>query len=207
MIETLLSSYRSIIVLNGKKLSKTLLQMIRENVPIIAADGAAQWIQPNYIVGDIDSLSTVPNHAQVISISDQETTDFEKCMKFAEGKDLLPSLVMGVSGGEIDHVLGNIQTLIKHTKDLSFFFLDDYQDGLKIGIPLSNGKYHTKVKPNAVISILPYCSCTLTTRGLNWELENQVISTDGLQAIRNRAINTLVEFELAHGKALIIIDI
>lgn len=208
MIENLLSSYRSAIVLDSKELNTQILKQIRRDVPIIAADGAARWVHADYVVGDLDSLSISLNeNVEVFCLSDQETTDFEKCMRFVEEKNLLPSLVIGISGGEIDHVLGNIQVLLKQTKDLSFFFLDDYQKGLKIGLPLSKGLYHIEVKPNAIVSILPCYSCTLTTCGLFWELENQVITPNGLLATRNRAIKDNVEFNITDGKALIIIDI
>ncbi|QVL56886.1 MAG: thiamine diphosphokinase [Simkaniaceae bacterium] len=208
MIENLLSSYLSVIVLDSKALSKQILQKMRKDVPIIAADGAARWLQSDYIIGDIDSLSvSSSNGAQVICVSEQETTDFEKCMRFAEERNLLPSLVLGISGGEIDHVLGNIQALLKHAKNHSFFFLDDYQEGVKIGLPLTKGNYRAQVKPNATISILPFYLCTLTTKGLFWELENQALTPDGLNATRNRAIQDTVEFHIIEGKALVIIDI
>ncbi|MCP5504508.1 MAG: thiamine diphosphokinase [Chlamydiales bacterium] len=208
MIETLLSSYRSVILLNGNKPSHQMLKKIRKNIPIIAADGAAAYCSADYIVGDMDSTTEVHyENAEVIPIFDQNTTDFEKAMNFAKEKDLLPSLVMGISGGEIDHSLGNIQALLKHAEGSSLFFLDKHEKGLKIGIPLSRGKYPIKMKVGATVSIFPYCTCSLTTNGLFWELNNQLITPDGLLTIRNRSTKELVKFNLIEGKALIIIDL
>lgn len=208
MIEKLLSSYRSVLFLNGKKPSHQLLEKIQGTIPIIAADGAAEWCAADYVVGDLDSLSTAyKGSAEMIHISDQYSTDFEKAMDFVKKRDLLPCLVVGISGGEIDHFLGNIQALVKHTENHSFFFLDEYEKGLKIGIPLSKGKYPIKMNIGTTVSIIPHCICTLTTKGLFWELKNQQINPDGLLTIRNRSTKEWVEFNLTEGKALIVIDI
>ena len=85
--------------------------------------------------------------------------------------------------------------------------VDEYEKGLKIGIPLSKGKYPIKMSVGTTVSIIPHCICTLTTKGLFWELKNQQINPDGLLAIRNRSTKEWVEFNLTEGKALIVIDI
>lgn len=200
MIELLLSTYRSVIALDCKEAIRVKL---REGIPIIAADGAARWIQADYIVGDGDSH----DNEKLIRISDQDTTDFEKCIGFAKEKDLLPALVVGVSGGEIDHILGNVQVLLKHARGQSLFFLDPYPEGLKIGIPIEKGTFQTIVKDEATVSILPFGSCTLSTQGLVWELKDQILTPEGLLAIRNRAREKEITFHVAEGKALVIIDL
>lgn len=200
MIETLLSSYKSVIALDSKEAAKV---KIREGIPIIAADGAANWIDADYIVGDGDSFES----DKLIRIYDQDRTDFEKCIGFAKEKDLLPALVIGVSGGEIDHIMGNIQILLKHAEKSSLFFLDPYSNGLKIGIPLEKGTFQIQMKPEATVSILPFGSCTLSTKGLEWELTDQVLTPDGLLAIRNRAKSKEAEFHVTQGKILVIIDL
>jgi|JI102314A2RNA_FD_contig_31_8180446_length_540_multi_7_in_0_out_0_1 thiamine pyrophosphokinase len=130
MIEALLSSYKSVIVLDGD-ISKTFPEL-RLNVVVIAADGAGSRVNADYIVGDGDSLDERFTSRLVLN-PDQNTTDFEKCIEFAKSKDLLPALVIGMGGGEIDHVLGNAQVLLKHAEKCSLFFLDAFSKGLKIG--------------------------------------------------------------------------
>ena len=208
MIEKLLSSYRSVLFLNGKKPSHQLLEKIQGTIPIIATDGAAEWCAADYVVGELDSLSKAyKGSAQMIHISDQYSTDFEKAMDFVKKRDLLPCLVVGISGGEIDHFLGNIQALVKHTENHSFFFLDEYEKGLKIGIPLSKGKYPIKMNIGATVSIFSFSICRLTTHGLFWELKDQFINPYGLLTIRNRSTREWVKFNVVEGKALIVIDI
>ena len=198
MIEALLGSYRCIIALDCKEVIRVKL---RREVPVIAADGAARWIKADYIVGDGDSYAA----EKQFLMPDQDTTDFEKCIDFAKKKGLLPALVVGISGGEIDHVLGNVQVLLKHAVGQSLFFLDPHPGGLKIGIPIDTGGFQAAVKAGATVSILPFGTCVLTTEGLVWELTDQVIKPDGLLAIRNRAHKQKVVFHVAAGKALVII--
>lgn len=202
MIRKLLSSYRSVIALNSSGIEE-LLRLIEKKVPIIAADGAGNRINADYVVGDGDSFKG----DGFVQIVDQETTDFEKCIGFAKDKDLLPSLVVGVNGGEIDHVLGNVQALLKHGKDISLFCLDRHEKGCKIGIPLSEGMFRTKVCVGATVSILPFGSCKLSTKGLVWDLTEETLILDGLLAVRNRAEKEMIELKILQGRAFLTVDL
>ncbi|MCP5506054.1 MAG: thiamine diphosphokinase [Chlamydiales bacterium] len=200
MIGSLLSGYQSVIALNCKKIIDVEL---RTGVPVIAADGAARWIEADYIVGDGDSTES----SRLIRIPDQDTTDFEKCIAFAKERELLPSLVIGMSGGEFDHILGNVQALLKHSERQNLFFLDPYPEGLKVGIPLEKGEFQTEVEPGATVSLIPFGSCTLSSEGLEWEIHNQTFRLDGPMAIRNRAKGKRIRVDVSKGKALLIVEI
>jgi len=217
MIEEIIASHRSVICLDGGAFSEKVLTFVNDSAVVIAADGAANWmgeqgLKPQYIVGDGDSVSSVQAHsdAEGIYSTDQDTTDFEKCIQFAQRRDLLPALILGFNGGEIDHVLGNAQVLLKHSEGVSLFFIDSYNKrgraGIKVGLPLSEGSYRMTVQMDATVSILPFCSCRMTSKGLFWELTDQVLTQDGLLAIRNRAAKEEIEFNIFEGKALVIMD-
>ena len=113
-------------------------------------------------------------------------------------------------GGEIDHVLGNVQALLKHSEEVSLFFIDSYckrgHSGIKVGLPLSKGSYRMTVQIDATVSILPFCSCRMTSKGLAWELTDQMLTQDGLLAIRNRAAKEEIELKICEGKALVIVE-
>lgn len=200
MINRLLSAYQSVIALNCKK---TVDVELRKGVPVIAADGAARWIKADYIVGDGDSIES----GELIQILDQDTTDFEKCIAFVKERGLFPSLVVGMSGGEFDHILGNVQALLRHGEGQNLFFLDPYPGGLKIGIPIEKGRFQTEVKLGATVSIIPFGSCTLSTQGLVWEILDQTFTLDGPLSVRNQSARKRIRFDVTEGKALVIIDI
>ena len=123
---------------------------------------------------------------------------------------VLPSLVLGVNGGEIDHILGNIQILLKYSSNLSLFFLDTYvkneKRGLKIGLPLGKGVFRLKVKKGAIISIFPFCSACVTTHGLVWDLNHQTLTFNKGASLRNCAAKDELELYIETGKVLVVID-
>lgn len=217
VIEEIITSHQSVICLDGGGFSEQVSTLINDTAVLIAADGAADWmlaagLSPHYIVGDDDSSSLESQQSLIekIYIQDQNTTDFEKCIQFATTMKLLPTLVLGFNGGEIDHIFGNMQVLLKYSQRASLFFIDSYVKkgciGIKIGLPLCEGNYSIKARIDATISIFPFCKCRITTLGLAWELIDQVLTQDGLLVIRNRAIKDEVGFKISKGKVLVVMD-
>lgn len=106
-------------------------------------------LSPTYIVGDGDSYTQQQGHGQakMIAHEDQNFTDFEKCIAFARDVNLLPALVLGMSGGEIDHVLGNMQALVKHGQGKDLYFLDTYVQRTSSTQSSAHGESSTKLGP------------------------------------------------------------
>jgi thiamine pyrophosphokinase len=231
MIKKFLKSYKSIIFLNGTLPSFEFLKKLKLNVLKIAADGAydkmsSQNIIPDIVIGDRDS-SIMPwkengSSIKYIYEKDQNSTDFEKCIKFAKSSNLCPSLVLGINGGEIDHILANAKTFLKYSqknKAENLFFLDTYflnskenslkKYGVKFGMVLNNSKskyIFNDLFPNELISFIGN-NFTISTKGLRWELLNQRFSNNSSLPIRNENLSKTVEIEVHKGKVLAIFDI
>jgi thiamine pyrophosphokinase len=219
-VDTIINSNRSIIVLNGEQPDRRLLTLINTKVPIIAADGAAHRLSgyglaPTFIVGDGDSCGQQNPYpeATVVRIADQDSTDFEKCMGFAERSKLLPCRILGINGGEIDHIVGNMQVLTRHAQGQNFYFLDTYPKGLttgigiKLGLPLAKQTLTLQLKPGCTISFMSFNDAVVQTQGLEWELHDQLLTLNGILSLRNRSKHDMVSFALKSGKALAVIDI
>lgn len=215
MVKKIFNSHKSVIFLKGSCPNKKLLNLINFNVPLIAADGACSKMirlgfSPTYIVGDMDSNKKKCKNAKIIHISDQNFTDFEKCLTFAQTKNLFPCLIMGINGGEIDHIIGNVQVMVKYAGKFPMYFLDTYKDnnlmGVKIGVPLADQlKLITKKK--TCLSIIAFEKTTLNTKGLKWEFSNGLLHIDSILGLRNSTTSDNVEISVKKGKALIILDI
>ncbi|MDR2646233.1 MAG: thiamine diphosphokinase [Holosporaceae bacterium] len=193
-----LYKYKSILCLDGD-LPCDLIKKI--NLPIIAADGAANTLIPNglepmMIIGDLDSVdpSLLSNRAHW-RVECQDSTDFEKSLNFIKAKSLDPTIVMGISGGCIDHTLGNI-SIFSETEFIAI-------SGNIIFMPL-NGSRNFNVPIGTKISIFGMPSCTIRSKGLKWELNGQ-ISLSGKNSISNRAATAIVELEILSGRAMIFI--
>lgn len=124
----------SVVVANGEfPQSDEVRGLIRGAEIVISGDGAtlsllAYGRKPDYIVGDMDSL---PAHIQseyadrIVHITDQETNDLTKCVRYAASLGVETLYILGATGKREDHTLGNIsllttyKSLFKHLRMVS----------------------------------------------------------------------------------------
>lgn len=87
---------------------------------LVAADGGADAALrtghiPDAVIGDMDSISPsarsqIPTHQQHV-ISEQDSTDFEKCLRHIKARVIL---AVGFLGGRLDHQLAACTALVRH---------------------------------------------------------------------------------------------
>ncbi|MDR0695411.1 MAG: thiamine diphosphokinase [Holosporales bacterium] len=197
-----LNRYGSVICLHGALPSSEFFESIRGKKPIIAADGAANvlWragVVPDFIVGDMDSaeaeiLALVPH----LKVEDQDTTDFQKAIKYAEDNKLTPSIVCGISGGCLDHILNNVNIFLD-TKAMI------YEDEL-VGF-IVEGQRSLELPLETKISILGFPECIVFSRGLKWELDGFQMRFPGPNSCFNRTIQKTIEINVVSGVALVLV--
>jgi thiamine pyrophosphokinase len=117
-------SKTALIILNQPIPSK-LLRDVWHKVSIrVCADGGANRLMrldliPDMIVGDLDSLEentrSFYSGVKIIHVDDQDTNDFEKCIKLIHNMPLDQILAVGALGGRFDHQMANINTLYKYS--------------------------------------------------------------------------------------------
>lgn len=209
-------SYNSIIVLNGSDLYP--LDFVNLSKKIIAVDGAFKNLQNigikiDHIVGDLDSINKELLNSEykqrLHHNPDQNTTDFEKAIKFARDISLTPSVIVGINGKEIDHILNNIHVMVKHHQyDGEFFFIDSQSNGsIKLGMVISKTKLF-RCGIGKTVSIFPFPSATLTTQGLEYPLLVETISQcSGVLCARNKSSSDEIEITVHSGLILVILDI
>ena len=194
-----LSKYKSLLCLDGD----LPCDIIREiNLPIIAADGAANTLirnnlEPILIIGDLDSVDKgLLDGRAYLETASQENTDFEKALDFIEMKSLTPTIVTGINGGHIDHILGNI-CIFSRTE-----FVAISND--MIFLPLSKSR-NFNIPENTKISIFGMPQCAMRSRGLKWELDGEIMSFLGKNSQSNRVVSSTIELEILSGRALVFI--
>jgi thiamine pyrophosphokinase len=211
MMNSTVNHFRSILCLNGNLPSRNFFDK-HSDLPIIAADGAGCQlidigIQPSVVVGDMDSFAlNISDYSDIdfIRCSNQNYNDFEKSILFLKEKKLLPSLVCGVFGGEADHVINNINCLMKYGQEHPMVFYDEeILEKPKWGFPLSDSFSFSGVK-GEIISIIPHPTVTLSTKGLKWDLKNKDLSTLGISSFRNKEQSHNIEINVHRGRVLII---
>lgn len=204
--------FKSILCLNGRLPGKAWFAK-QQNIPLIAADGASnklidRGIIPNFIIGDLDSIEKkhLANKYNILQIADQNTTDFEKCLSKMEEKNFFPCLVLGISGGEVDHAIYNLNCFMRHAKEQELIFLDiDENHKMKYGVPVFE-RYEISEQKGKTISLLPFPEATVSTNGLKWELTASNLSVTTIASVRNVVQSKLATINVHSGSLLLVID-
>ena len=182
-------------------------------LPLIAADGASNklisdGLTPDFIIGDLDSIAKqyLTTKYNIIHIKDQNTTDFEKCLAEMQTRDLFPSLVLGITGGEIDHSIYNLNCFMRHAKEHELFFLDvDENNKFKWGLPVF-GKKTFAGKIGKTISLMPFPEAIVSSIGLKWDLIRAPLAVAANSSIRNVVTKEKVTIQVHSGNLLVILD-
>ncbi|MES2215152.1 MAG: thiamine diphosphokinase [Pseudomonadota bacterium] len=196
-----LQRYRSILALNGELPSKSFFDI---KLPVIAADGATNrlhgiGVKPKVIVGDLDAVyPSLLEQTESVYVLDQNRCDFEKALEYAKQSRLLPAIIVGVSGGYIDHILNNMSIFIAEGE---IFYAPPIA-----GHALKAGSRTTFFLPvNTKISLIGATETVVSTNGLKWELDRSRLFFVGGNSCFNRTIETEVLVEVHDGSCLVMI--
>ncbi len=205
------SAIKSILCLNGEI---PPARIFSKKLPIIAADGAGtellqKGITADLVIGDFDSMSldALPKHIEKIETPDQNYTDFEKSMDVLQERQLLPCLLCGVSGKQLDHFLYNLHVIARMSQQNSLLFhsfSDDTVD--QYGI-ISKQNLQAQLPKNSLISLLPFPSAHISTQGLKWNITSQQLTIEGQSSIRNRVTDKIVKIEVHEGSIILIFGV
>ncbi len=178
---------------------------------IIAADGAAlrllkMGIEPDYIVGDLDTFNKNPLSKQIPKNKlfyqpDQQFNDFEKCLKFALKKKIKSIIIFGFHGGELEHTLNNWSVLKKYSKKIELCLYDKGRYALPLYFPVK-----LKLNKGEMISLLPQPKVKITTKNLMWELNNEILELGVREGARNIAIKQDISLIISEGELLLFLD-
>ena len=194
-------------VLNGPDFSVSQLRDLMDRAAfVMAADGAAErcWEAgrvPDVVIGDLDSLSpeTRIHMKEVVLEEDQDLTDTQKLLRYAEARGYQQITLAGIEGDLPDHALASWGACA--------------QSGLEITVQLRRGQAWVvksamgiEVLPGARISLMPLVPCTgVWLSGVEWPVEGRDLSLDGEFSISNRAVTDRVEVRLSGGVAILFV--
>ncbi len=166
----------------------------------LCTDGAFYYMEsigilPDGIIGDMDSLHDVPQNIDIHFIDDQDTTDFEKALDFLVKQEFERVVVLGSTGGQHDHFLGNLNAAYKFRTQLDILFFDQSQLFYLID---KNHEFETKA--GKIISLVPFPKVTIKAlHGLQYTLSNEILDLEHRVGTRNIANSERVKIELTGG--------
>lgn len=191
-------TYKSILCLSGELPPKDFFQ--QTPLPIIAADGAANQLHalgivPHIVIGDLDSVDPSLNF-KCLHIHDQSRCDYEKSMEYLEEMNLLPTIIVGFSGGELDHILNNISIFMLNCQGNLLYAPPLY------GAILSGAETQITLPIHTKVSMLGLPQARIVTQGLEWDLTGQNLYFPGFSACLNRSNRAQVQINVLEGQLL-----
>jgi len=162
---------------------------------VVAADGGVRraldhGLQPEAVIGDMDSCTTdvrQMSDIKITEISEQDTTDFEKCLSSLKAPLILG---LGFLGGRLDHELAALSALVQYPQNVVLIGEED----LVFRLPASA---RLTLPIGTRISTFPMGKVSgVTSTGLAWPLEGLTLAPSGQISTSNRT--TLPEVTLTN---------
>jgi thiamine pyrophosphokinase len=174
---------RTLLIGAGPSTSELIREISTYSDAIVAADGgfwAAEQAgaQVALVVGDMDSQKALPAGQAVAHITDQETTDFQKCLALCDADVFLG---VGFLGGRLDHQLAAFSALLNEPRPV--VLIDEAQ--LVFVVPQ---KFSVDLEPETPVGFYPMVAVEASLRGVRWPLSNAAMSPVGQIATSNVAL-------------------
>jgi thiamine pyrophosphokinase len=175
----IVQSSRPIIVVGAGDVSaEDLDYIVRSRHPVVAADGGARrcldaGVLPEAVIGDLDSLADVAARipaARIHRIDEQETTDFDKCLRSVAAPLVL---AFGVAGPRLDHTLAVCTTLV-HRADRRVIVV-----GAADLIFHAPPRLALDLPPGTRLSLFPMARVSGRSEGLRWPIAGLVFEPWG----------------------------
>ena len=181
----------------------SLTRLPKDEDIIICADGGAKYVDsPDYLLGDMDSLNVMNNAKNTIVLpTHKDVSDGEFAIRFAIEKFQPESIhIYGISGGRVDHILGNLSLLALANKlGYNAYGHDDKQD-----IYFTNTKLSFKAKENDTISIVPFSGdAVVSATGLEYPLNNLTLPITTTLGISNVAMEEDITISVLSGSVFV----
>lgn len=198
-------SATSVTLLGGGSARKSDLRESLTMAPLlVCADGGAnharKWgVTPAGIIGDMDSYRLDPaleTEIPVLPVSDQNSTDFEKCLAV-----LTAPVVLGVGflGKRLDHQLAALNALCKHPGRAIVLI------GKKDVVFRAPPRFAMQLAAETRVSLHPITGVQANSTGLVWPVAGLDFQPDGQIGSSNAALGGAFVLEIVHGDLLVML--
>ena len=201
----------AVILCDGEPPSKKTIELALQTSDLfIAADGGANVafklnLEPDIIIGDLDSYSSTGNeNSKIIHDPDQETNDLEKALRYAHTHLIEEVIVFGATGKRVDHTLKNLSVLLqfdasfrriifKDRRSTMFYIKSPFQMELPVGTSISLFPVSGKVEQ-------------ISSEGLLYPLINDTLENGVMDGTSNQTTKKRFEIEFEKGDLLLLIN-
>jgi thiamine pyrophosphokinase len=191
---------------------------VRQHLPagafIIAADSGyahaiAMGFVPNELVGDMDSITAVDlTDARDSNIlisqfpTDKDLTDTEIAIASALARQSTHITVVSGGGDRFDHVLGMVHSLASSALTVDTTLLIGTA---RVSYATYTKEFRINTQPGDTISLIPIGgAATVTTTGLQWELDHDTLQSFSSRGVSNIATGESVSISVTDGSLAVI---
>ena len=176
----------------------------------IAADSGLETveklgIEPDIIIGDFDSVNheRLDKYKNILKYpGEKDDTDTMLCVKYALERGFKIIIIIGGTGGRLDHTLANL-ALLKYINKHGAHA--NITDGKNTVFYIKNNYYTCMGSKHKYVSIIPVSPELrgVTLKGFKYNLENAVVKFDEPYTVSNEIAGDYGEITIAEGEAYI----
>jgi len=168
---------------------------------VVGADGGGErllavGIEPNAVVGDLDSLSAEAQKQlsdRLVRDTSPNSSDLEKAVAWARADGADDIVVIGWSGGRIDHTLAALS--------LAFEGVQLHDDHFRVTAVAGSAEF--TAQPGTLFSLMALPEAVVSVGGARWNLEQEPLAM-GARGMHNEvAAGGHVRVECHSGKLLL----
>jgi thiamine pyrophosphokinase len=209
-----MASSHTLIFIGGDPPHPNVRQHLPADAFVIAADSGyahaiAMGLAPNELVGDMDSITSVDlTDARDSNIliteypSDKDLTDTEIAIASAIARRSSHVTVVSGGGDRFDHVLGMVHSLAScaGTVDTTLFI-----GTARVSYVSYTKEFQLDTQPGDIVSLIPLGGDnTVTTTGLQWELDHDTLQSFASRGVSNIATSESVSISVTDGVLAVI---
>lgn len=185
---------------------------LRESDYVIACDSGYRHakkanIVPDLVVGDFDSYyGQIPKGIEVYTApKEKDDTDTMLAVKLAFEKGMTDFLLLGATGGRIDHQLANISTAAYIAERGGKCKIADYHNEI---FALKNGKVTIEKRMSWAASVLSYTDVSkgVSYTGLKYDLTDATLYSTIPLGVSNEIIAEQATIEVKDGILMVILS-
>ena len=192
---------RTILTLFGASPTQFSLakQAVNDSVILVAADGGASVCVaagriPDLVIGDMDSILPATRDQIPINrfhhIAEQDSTDFEKCLRRISAGAIL---AYGFMGGRLDHELAACTALVRHPEQTCIMVGED-----DICF-LAPERFEINLPKGTRFSLFPMAEVTGQSQGLKYPIDGLIFTPSRQVGTSNEVTGpVLLTFNLRH---------
>ena len=204
-----MASRHTLIFIGGDPPHPNVRQHLPSDAYVIAADSGyahavAMGFQPDELVGDMDSITAVDlSDARDSNIlitqfpANKDLTDTEIAIASALKHDSSHVTVVSGGGDRFDHILGMVHSLASIARTVCTTLLIGRA---RVSYVSYTKEFKFDTQAGTIVSLLPIGrDATVTTTGLQWELENDTLQSFASRGVSNIATGTSVSISVTEG--------